>query len=269
MQLSLPRAGLETYTSNRQRVRIATESWGTKNLYCLNCDSDELSCAPPNTAAVDFTCPECDSSFQLKAQSNPFGRKIVDAAYSTMLQKIREDKTPNLIALHYELVDWKVQNAFLVPHFAFSISAIEKRPPLAKTARRAGWVGCNILLTEIPPDARIPLVENGNPINPKSARQQYARVRPLEKLRPELRGWTLDVLNLLRSMTLRRYGSSSLDTRHSSLHFTLADAYSLEPHLACLHPSNRHVRPKIRQQLQILRDLGLLTFLGGGNYHLK
>ena len=255
MQLSLPRTGLENYKSNSQRVRIATESWGTENLYCLNCDSDELSCASPNTAAIDFTCPDCHSSFQLKAQSHSFGGKIIDAAYSTMLQKIRADETPNLIALHYDLAGWTVQNVFLVPHFAFSISAIEKRAPLAATARRAGWVGCNILLTEIPPDARIPLIENGKPISPKSARDQYAKVRPFEKLRPEMRGWTLDVLNLLRSLNKST--------------FSLADAYSLEPHLASLHPSNRHIRPKIRQQLQILRDLGLLTFLGHGDYRFK
>jgi type II restriction enzyme len=221
----------------------------------LNCDSDELSCSPPNTAAIDYVCPECESSFQLKSQSHSFGRKINDAAYATMLQKIRSDETPNLVALHYDVSNWRVENAFLVPHFAFSISAIEKRPPLAATARRAGWVGCNILLTEIPPDARIPLVTAGKPTSPAAARKQYAKVRPLEKLNPEMRGWTLDVLNLVRSLHKQN--------------FTLADAYTLEPHLASLHPSNRHVRPKIRQQLQVLRDLSLLTFLGQGHYTLS
>ena len=29
-----------------------------------------------------------------------------------------------------------------------------------------------------------------------------------------------------------------------------------------------HVRDKIRQQLQVLRDLGLLKFLGAGSYRL-
>ncbi|HVA17506.1 MAG TPA: DpnI domain-containing protein [Candidatus Dormibacteraeota bacterium] len=255
MQLQLPRAGLEGYKSNSQRARIATEAWGAANLYCLNCDSDELSCSPPNTAAIDYVCPDCDASFQLKSQSRFFGNRINDAAYATMLEKIRADETPNLIALHYDLVRWRVQNVFLVPRFAFSISAIEKRPPLASTARRHGWTGCNILLTEIPPDARIPLVVSGEPANPNSARKQYARVRPLSKLRPDMRGWTLDVLNLIRSL-------------HKQT-FTLADAYSLEPHLASLHPANRHVRPKIRQQLQVLRDLGLLRFIGDGNYCLK
>ncbi|HEV2315733.1 MAG TPA: DpnI domain-containing protein [Candidatus Acidoferrales bacterium] len=254
MQLELPLAGLEGYKSNSQRARVATEAWATKNLYCLNCASDELSCSPPNTAAVDYVCPNCDASFQLKAQSHSFGSKILDAAYATMLQKIREDETPNLVALHYDLASWSVRNVFLVPEFAFSISAIEKRKPLAPTARRAGWIGCNILLTEIPPDTRIPLVVNGEPSNPKSARKQYAKVRPLAKLRPGMRGWTLDVLNLIRSL-------------HKQT-FTLADAYTLEPHLASLHPANRHVRPKIRQQLQILRDLGLLHFVSPGHYRL-
>ena len=92
--------------------------------------------------------------------------------------------------------------------------------------------------------------------------EQYARVRPLEKLRPAMRGWTLDVLNLLR-LALRNEGSLHKE------HFTLADAYALESHLAALHPANHNVRPKIRQQLQILRKLGLLTFLGEGNYTLK
>jgi hypothetical protein len=30
-----------------------------------------------------------------------------------------------------------------------------------------------------------------------------------------------------------------------------------------------HIRDKIRQQLQLLRDLGLLEFLGPGSYRLR
>ena len=254
MRLELPRAGLERYKNNSQRARVATEAWGAANLYCVNCESNRLSALPIGTAAIDYVCPNCDASFQLKSQSRFFGNRINDAAYATMLEKIRRDQTPNLIALHYELAGWKVRNVFLVPNFAFSISAIEKRKPTRPAGRSADFIGCNILLTEIPPDARIPLVVNGEPANPKSARKQYAKVRPLANLRPEMRGWTLDVLNLIRSL-------------HKQT-FTLADAYTLEPHLASLHPANRHVRDKIRQQLQILRDLGLLHFLSPGHYHL-
>jgi len=32
------------------------------------------------------------------------------------------------------------------------------------------------------------------------------------------------------------------------------------------YPDNRHVREKLRQQMQRLRDLGLVLFLGRGRY---
>jgi type II restriction enzyme len=33
-----------------------------------------------------------------------------------------------------------------------------------------------------------------------------------------------------------------------------------------LHPQNRNIEAKIRQQLQMLRDHGLIEFLGNGRY---
>ena len=76
----------------------------------------------------------------------------------------------------------------------------------------------------------------------------------MEKLQVEKRGWTLDVLQVVQSL--------------GKLEFTLADVYAHASALDKLHPKNAHVRDKIRQQLQVLRDLGLLTFLGEGHYRL-
>ena len=45
--------------------------------------------------------------------------------------------------------------------------------------------------------------------------------------------------------------------------------YDFESELTALHPQDRNVRPKIRQQLQVLRELGLLDFLGQGTYGLR
>jgi type II restriction enzyme len=171
-----------------------------------------------------------------------------------MVRAIRENRTPNLFALEYALSDWAVVNLILIPSFAFPLSAVEKRKPLAAHARRAGWVGCNILLDAIPADARIAIVSGGKFVSPTVVREQYLLVLPFEKLAPEKRGWTLDVLNVLR-----KFGKTE---------FALADVYAAEHGLARLHPANRHVRPKIRQQLQVLRDLGFVQFLGGGEYRL-
>jgi len=48
--------------------------------------------------------------------------------------------------------------------------------------------------------------------------------------------------------------------------FTLQGVYAFAAQLEKLHPDNRHVRDKIRQQLQVLRDLGFVEFLGRGRY---
>lgn len=255
MQTALPKEGLADYKSGAQRARIATEAWAHNNLYCPNCDSATLRRTPTNAPTVDYFCPECDAPFQLKAQSCAFSRRIVDAAYSTMVRAIRENRTPNLFALQYDASEWAVLNVIVIPRFAFPFSAIEKRKPLGPTARRAGWVGCNILLDAIPADAKIRVVESGAVLPRESVRRQYARVRPLANLSVEQRGWTLDVLNAVRSLGKER--------------FSLADVYTREGRLSGQHPNNRHIRDKIRQQLQVLRDLGLLEFLGAGQYHLR
>jgi type II restriction enzyme len=255
VDLRLPIEGLDRYKSASQRARVGTESWGAINFFCPACESPSLRSAAQGTAAIDYVCPSCDSPFQLKSQSKPLRSKIVDAAYSEMKRAILEDRTPNLFVLHYDLDTWAVRTVLLVPHFAFTLSTLEKRPPLAPTARRAGWVGCNILLDRIPMHARISLVSEGSPHAPREVRRSYNRLRPLEKLQIEKRGWTLDVLQVVQSL--------------GKMEFTLADVYAHTHDLAKLHPKNAHIPDKIRQQLQVLRDLGLLEFLAPGSYRLR
>lgn len=48
--------------------------------------------------------------------------------------------------------------------------------------------------------------------------------------------------------------------------FTLDDVYAHEASLSALYPGNNNVRPKIRQQLQVLRDRDWLAFNGRGTY---
>ncbi len=51
--------------------------------------------------------------------------------------------------------------------------------------------------------------------------------------------------------------------------FTLDDLYFYIPKLQYLHPDNLHIKEKIRQQLQILRDKNIINFLGSGKYELN
>lgn len=49
--------------------------------------------------------------------------------------------------------------------------------------------------------------------------------------------------------------------------FTMDDVFAKSASLAATrYPENRHVREKLRQQLQRLRDLGFISFLGAGRY---
>jgi len=254
VDLHLPTASLDRYKSASQRARVSTEPWGEANLYCAACNSPRISSLPTGTHAVDFSCPSCASRYQLKSSASKFGNRVIDGAYAAMHRAILNDQTPNLFFLHYKLPQLTVESVLLIPRFAFSLSCVEKRNALSPTARRAGYVGCYFVLDRIPPDARIPIVENAHPISSSQVRKAYNKIRSLEELSFEKRGWTLDVLNAIHSLKKEE--------------FSLADAYTLEPGLSKLHPANRNVRPKIRQQLQILRALGLLEFLGAGRYRL-
>jgi len=135
-----------------------------------------------------------------------------------------------------------------------SESVIEKRTPLAAYARRAGWVGCNILLSRIPDDGKIAVVSEGITLSKHTVRESFSRVQGLAELAPALRGWAVDVLTVIR-----RLGKE---------HFSLREIYEFEEELGALHPRNQNVRPKIRQQLQVLRDTGLISFTSPGNYRL-
>jgi type II restriction enzyme len=242
------------YKSGSQIARVISEDWCGRELYCPACDSDQLRPAKINNPAVDFVCPVCGQPFQLKSLRAWNQKKIVDAGYESMLRSIRSDRVPNLLILQYS-TEWFVRNLLLIPSVFFSETVIERRAPLASNARRAGWIGCNILLDRIPQDGKIAVVSNGSSVEERRVREEFSRVRKLAEVPPTLRGWTLDVLT-----TIRKLGKTR---------FSLQEIYQLEPYLQGIHPRNQNVRPKIRQQLQVLRDLGLIEFTSPGNYAVR
>jgi len=255
VEVEMPVGLAVAYKSPSQRTRIISEAWGRRSLYCARCDSPALEPSRVNAKLVDFVCPRCAAAFQLKSQSHRFSRRITDVAYHVMRRAIEESRAPHLLALQYDPLTWCVRNLILIPSFALTLSCLERRKPLALTARRSGWVGCNILLFNIPVDARIEVVSDGSPSRPATVRRQFSLLKPLEKVGYERRGWTLDVLNIVRSL-------------HKP-EFSLGDVYRRSEELQLLHPKNLHVRDKIRQQLQRLKDMGLVAFAGGGRYLLK
>ena len=92
-------------------------------------------------------------------------------------------------------------------------------------------------------------------------------MKPLGEIKAKERGWTLDVLNAVRRLSLTRPAGHPLPSDGRGT-FTTAEAYAFARELEQLHPDNRHVKDKIRQQLQVLRDLGLLLHIERGVWRL-
>jgi len=254
MNLSMRGELAIAFKSGSQKAGNVTEAWGADNFFCPNCSSPKLDWLKPGTKANDYRCPSCGFWFQLKSKKTRIGNTITDGAYGAMMEAIKEDRSPNFFFLHYDLATWSVRNLLIVPHFAFPPSAIIKRKPLSPSARRAGWVGCNFALNRIPLEARIPIVTEEQIVPAAEVRDKFKRVKPLKEISVNDRGWSLDVLNIVR-----RLGKKE---------FTNEDVYAFEGELEKLHPDNRHVRDKIRQQLQVLRDAKLLIHVGSGVWRL-
>ena len=77
------------------------------------------------------------------------GHKITDGAYGTMIERITSNNNPDFFFMSYSKAELKVRDFILIPKHFFVPDIIEKRAPLAPTARRAGWTGCNILINKV------------------------------------------------------------------------------------------------------------------------
>ena len=160
MNLKLNNAIAKQYKSNSQKIRVISEYWVKQNGYCPNCGC-ELSKFENNRPVADFLCQNCREEFELKSKnSKSVGAKIVDGAYDTMIERINSENNPNFFFLTYNKLSLEVTNFLIIPNFYFIPDIIEKRKPLSDNARRAGWVGCNIKLNEVPINGRIYFVKN-------------------------------------------------------------------------------------------------------------
>jgi type II restriction enzyme len=242
-----------SYTSQSQRSRVISESWFRSFGYCLSCDSDELRPTAANTRASDFVCPECDQSYELKSFALKPKRSLVDGAYSAMMSRIRSGDAPTLMLLERSQA-WDVRSLTALHGTFLTPGVLVQRKALSPGARRAGWVGCNIRLDLIAADAQIAVVKDGRPNEPDVVRAAFRQFNRLGDLGLNARGWATLTLRMIRSL-----GADA---------FSLDELYRREQLFSTAYPMNRNVRAKIRQQLQVLRDLGYVEFCGRGTYRL-
>jgi hypothetical protein len=243
------------YSSGSQSARAWTEQWVRTWAYCPNCGAQNIDPFPNNSPVADFHCTACSEEYELKSQKSQFGNKVLDGAFKTKCERLAADNNPNLFLLNYDRKRLSVINLLVVPKHFFVREIIEERKPLAPTARRAGWIGSNILLSQIPQSGKIFIVRNEQIESKDSVLSLWNRTLFLRDQGQEARGWLIEVMKCVESIGKRD--------------FQLDDVYAFEERLGRLYPGNQNVRPKIRQQLQFLRDRGYLDFLSRGYYRLR
>lgn len=240
-----------SYSSNSQKARVMSENWVEKNMYCPRCGNAHLEKQKNNSPVSDYKCSKCLNEFELKSSGKAFKNKIPDGAYGKMIERISADNNPDFFFMQYADFPLKVVNFTFVPKHFFSPEIIKKRNALTQNARRAGWIGCNILFSEIPEQGKIAVVSEGK-IVPKQkvlSNAEHACLFAVGDI--AARGWFFEVLKCIGRLNAI---------------FRLNDVYQFEAVLLKKFPQNKNIKAKIRQQLQILRDRGLIIFLGNGVY---
>lgn len=256
MKLSFDEKLAANYKNPSQKVRVLTEQWVDNFVFCPNCGHLNIDKYPNNRPVADFYCSNCHEDYELKSKQNAIGTKIVDGAYRTMCERLVSSNNPNFFLLNYDLARFEVINFLVIPKHFFVPEIIEKRKPLESTARRAGWIGCNIVLKNIPQTGKIYFVRDKE-IEPKE--KVLANWQKTLFLREErevsAKGWLLNVMRCIDKLNKKE--------------FSLDEVYVFENELRLLHPENKHIKDKIRQQLQFLRDKDYLEFVERGYYRLK
>ena len=251
MNLQLDKSLAANYKNASQKIRVMSEHWLLNNLFCPCCGNEHIDKIRNNAPVADVRCNVCGEIFELKSKKNRLSAKIPDGAYHTMIERITSNINPQLFIMQYSAT-FSVTNLTLIPKFFFTPEIIEKRKPLPDTAKRAGWVGCNILYQKIPAQGKIIIIRDGKEIETENVLRLYDQIKKLQTDNLKLRGWIMDVLNCVNKI--------------SSAVFTLQDVYKFAEQLSKNHLNNNNIKAKIRQQLQFLRDKGFIEFVGDGVY---
>jgi type II restriction enzyme len=255
MELMLPVEVANLYSSNSQRIRIMTEHWVGNTIFCPNC-GHKLTSFRNNSPVADFYCEKCSEEYELKSKNGRLGSTIVDGAYSTMIDRLVANNNPNFFFLAYNKSTFEIKNFLTIPKYFFVPDIIQRRKALSPAARRAGWIGCNIVISNIPEFGKIFYIQDGIAKSKNEVLEKWKKTEFVQSTQNiEAKGWLLDVLVCVEKIRKTQ--------------FTLDDVYAFEVYLKAKHPLNNNVKAKIRQQLQLLRDKNVIEFVGRGQYRMK
>jgi len=253
MNLSFDVKLADRYTSPSQKAKILTESWVNSQIYCPNCGYIDLNKYKNNKPVADFYCSNCKEDYELKSKKDKMGNRILDGAYGTMVERLKSENNPSFFFLNYNIKNYEVQNFIVIPKHFFTPEIIIKRNQ--GLPDRPNYIMCSINLSLIPQSGKIFYIKDKKIESKEKILANWHKTLFLrESKKIELRGWILDIMNCIDKLGKKE--------------FSLNEIYNFENILSKKYPENKHVKDKIRQQLQFLRDKGYLEFSSRGNYRL-
>jgi len=89
-------------------------------------------------------------------------------------------------------------------------------------------------------------------VNQQIVKETFNKTLFLRSKSKVAKGWILDIMHCIDLIKKET--------------FTLDDVYKFEAKLKLKYPNNNFIKDKIRQQLQVLRDKGIIEFVSRGKY---
>ena len=242
----------ENYKNNSQKIKVLSESWVDNEIFCPNCGCN-IDSYENNRPVADFYCPNCSEDYELKSKKDSMGKKIVDGAYKTMVERLLSANNPNFFFLNYDIRNYEVHNFVVIPKHFFVPEIIIKRNQGIKD--RPDYIMCSIDLTGIPNSGKIFYIKDKKIESKEKVIENWQKTLFLrEEKELNTKGWLLDIMNCIDELKKKE--------------FSLDEVYAFENILSKKYPNNKHVKDKIRQQLQVLRDKGYLDFVARGKYKM-
>lgn len=236
-------------SSKKQIIKAITEHWTANNIFCPICWS-ALDKHKTDKPINDLFCIDCKNDFELKSEKWKFAKKIPWGSYDKAIQTI-EEKPMHLFVLKYS-DDFTITNFLVVPKYFFTKDIIVKRPKALKN--RPNYFMSDIDFSAIPESWKIHYIQNGTYKTRTQILQEWEKIKFLENEKLESKWWIFDIMKCIEKLNKKE--------------FSLQEMYSFEKDLQNLYPENKNIKPKIRQQLQFLRDKWYLEFSQRWKYKL-
>ena len=149
---------MSMYKSKSKINGELSEDFIYEHFRCLDCGS-RISKERPGTKCLDHTCMGCGKKYQTKGGGKSLNAlkncirmgqfRTIGSDYNTRLNSVR-NRECDFICVFYQTKDGvadSLTGILHVPAHKITEDHVIPRKPLKPPARRAGWQGCNILMT--------------------------------------------------------------------------------------------------------------------------